>query len=95
MLRYHSLIKFTDTGASNVQDSIQRATAFGRSVELAGGKLVAQYWALGAFDGCVIFEAPDDKTATRLLVQLARDGFVRTQTMQVFDNKEAAELLNH
>lgn len=93
MLRYHSLINFTDAGAKNIQDSIDRATRFGQSVENAGGKLIAQYWSLGLYDGCVIFEAPDDKTASRLLVQLAKDGFVRTQTMQVFDNAEAAELV--
>ncbi|MEM0924684.1 MAG: GYD domain-containing protein [Planctomycetota bacterium] len=93
MFRYHSLINFTDAGAKNIQDSISRATAFGQSVEQAGGKLIAQYWSLGAYDGCVIFEVPDDKTASRLLVHLAKDGFVRTQTMRVYENSEAGEIL--
>lgn len=93
MVRYLVLIKFTDQGARNVGDSIQRASLFGQSVEAAGGKLLSQYWAVGEADGCVVFEAPDEPTGASLLLSLAKDGNVRTSTMRVFDTKEFQHML--
>ena len=93
MIRYLTLIQFTDQGARNVDDSLQRASAFGQSVSDAGGKLLSQTWTVGQYDGCVIFEVPDDSTGTALLVKLAKDGNVRTQTMRCYDNQEFANVL--
>ena len=42
MIRYLTLLKFTDQGAQNVDKSVQRASDFGKSVSDAGGKLVLQ-----------------------------------------------------
>ncbi len=88
MVRYLSLIQFTDQGARDVDKSVQRASAFDKSVTDAGGKLISQTWTVGQYDGCVIFEAPDEATASALLVKLAKDGNVRTQTMRCYDTRE-------
>lgn len=88
MTRYLSLLNFTDQGIRNVKDSPHRAGDFRAAVEQAGGKIVAQYWAIGEVDGCVIFEAPNEQAATGLLLQLGQKGNVRTRTMQVFDETE-------
>ena len=93
MLRYFTLIQFTDQGARNVDKSVQRAAAFGKSVSDAGGKLVLQFWTVGQYDGCVVFEVPDETTGSALLVKLAKDGNVRTQTMRCFDNEEFNSVL--
>lgn len=37
MIRYLTLIQFTDQGARNVDKSVQRASDFGKSVSDAGG----------------------------------------------------------
>lgn len=94
MVRYLTLITFTDQGAKNVKDSVNRAGRFAESVEAAGGKLLSQYWATGQYDGCVIFEAPDEKVGARELVKLAKDGNVRTQTMQIHDHDEIQAVLS-
>ena len=93
MIRYITLIQFTDQGARNVDKSVQRASEFGKSVSEAGGKLVSQGWTIGQYDGCVVFEVPDEATGTALLVRLAKDGNVRTQAMRCYDNQEFATIL--
>jgi len=93
MIRYLTLIQFTDQGARNVDKSLDRASDFGKSVGDAGGKLISQTWTVGQYDGCVIFEAPDETTGTSLLIKLAKDGNVRTETMRCYDNQEFANIV--
>tara|TARA_R110002167_G_scaffold246058_1_gene451697 strand:+ start:545 stop:835 length:291 start_codon:yes stop_codon:yes gene_type:complete len=94
MIRYLSLMNFTDQGIREVSDSVKRAEAFRQSVEAAGGKLVSQYWATGEADGCVVFEAPDEQTAASLLLSLAKKGNVRTRSMRLFDTQEFQQVLS-
>ncbi len=93
MPRYLSLISFTDKGIAAVKNSIQRATAFRAHVKESGGKVEALYWAIGESDGAVIFQAPDETTATALLLKLAEEGFVRTKTSRLFDETEFSSIL--
>ena len=88
MIRYLTLLKFTDQGAQNVDKSVQRASDFCKSVSDAGGKLVLQVWTVGQYDGCVVFEVPDETVGSSLLIKLAKNGNVRTQTMRCYDNQE-------
>jgi len=88
MIRYLSLLNYTDQGIRDIKDSPQRANQFRSAIEQAGGKMLVQYWAIGENDGCFIFEAPDEATATKLLLDLGRKGNVRTRTMRVLDETE-------
>ena len=45
-----------------------------------GVKVTDIYWTLGDHDGVLIFEAPDDETATTLLLHLGAVGNVHTTT---------------
>jgi uncharacterized protein with GYD domain len=92
MARYLSLIQFTEQGIKTVDKSTQRADQFRSAVVSAGGSVEATYWALGEFDGAIIFQAPDQQSAARLLIQLGREGNVRTKTMQLFDAGEFAAI---
>jgi uncharacterized protein with GYD domain len=92
MPRYLSLIQFTEQGIKAIDKSTQRAERFRSAVSAAGGNVEAAYWALGEFDGAVVFQAPDEKTAARLLLELGQQGNVRTRTVQVFDAAEFAAM---
>lgn len=94
MPRFLSLISFTDQGDRELKATIDRSNQFRSSVEQAGGKVEGLYWALGAFDGAVVFEAPSEETAVRLLLALDRQGNVRTQTLRVFDAGEFQQILD-
>ncbi|MFO0915231.1 MAG: GYD domain-containing protein [Pirellulales bacterium] len=88
MVRYLSLIRFTEQGMHNVGESVQRASTFRSAVSAAGGKIIAQYWAMGPSDGCIVFEAPDRTTAAGLLLKLNMAGNVRTESTELFDDQE-------
>ena len=92
MTRYLSLISFTDQGITNVENSVQRASSFCDAVKSAGGQVIQQFWAIGEYDGAVIFEAPDDETAAALLLKLGQDGNVRTHSLRVYEQSEFESL---
>ncbi len=94
MVRYLTLLTFTQQGLDQIKQSPQRGREFAKSVEAAGGRVVAQYWSLGEFDGCVVFEAPDAATGAALLLQLGKLGNVRTRSLQVFDESEVGTIVN-
>jgi uncharacterized protein with GYD domain len=93
MARFLSLLSFTDQGIRNVQQTVQRANDFRKAVDSKGGKVLAQYWAVGEADGCILFEAPDDATAASLLLGLGKLGNVRTRTLTIYNEQEFSKLL--
>jgi uncharacterized protein with GYD domain len=92
MPRYQSLLTFTQQGLANVEKSPQRANKFRKAVEAAGGQIISQYWSIGEFDGGIIFDAPSEQSAATLLLELAKDGNVRTRTMRIFDETEFQQI---
>lgn len=94
MVRYLSLITFTNKGITDVSKSLGRADEFRSAVEFKGGKVINQYWAMGEVDGCVIFECPDDKIAASLLLLLNKQDNIKTKTMRVFDTAEFESIVS-
>jgi uncharacterized protein with GYD domain len=88
MIRYLSLLRFTEQGAKNLKNSTVRAAAFGKAASKAGVSVEAQFWTTGAYDGVLIFTAKDETTALRCLSALAAAGNVTTETLRAFDAKE-------
>lgn len=93
MVRYLTLIQLTDKGVREIQNSATRAAAFTADVKAAGGNVEGQYWAVGQYDGAVLFTVPDEDTAASMLLKLAREGFVRTCSQRLFDAKEFQAIL--
>ena len=58
-----------------------------------GVKVAGIYWTLGAFDGVLVWEAPDEETATAALLHLGSLGNVRTQTARAFGPAEMQKVL--
>ena len=93
MVRYLSLISYTEKGLAGIKESPRRADQFREQVKKAGGNIIGMYWSTGEFDGCVLFDAPDAETGASLLLTLNQLGNVRTRTMQVFDGDEFAKIV--
>ncbi len=93
MTRYVVLLKFTEKGVTHIKDSPERAAAFVTAVEKAGGKVESQYWTIGAYDGVVVFTAPDETTAAGLVLGLAKADAVSTCMLRAFDRGEFAKVL--
>ena len=88
MIRYITLLRFTDQGAKNLPQSTSRARAFKEMATKAGVKVEGQYWTAGPYDGVLIVSGNDEKKVLRSLAELAAKGNVRTQTMRAFDGPE-------
>ena len=58
-----------------------------------GAKVTNVYWTLGEYDGLLILEAPDDETATTVLLHLAALGNVQTETVRAFTAAEMDKIL--
>ena len=50
--------------------------------------------AMGKYDVIVISEAPDDETATKLILTIGSAGAVRTETFRVFSEEEYRKLIS-
>ena len=65
MATFVSTVQLTEQGATNVKDTCERANAFKVSAEQMGVEVRDIYWTLGAIDGFVVFDAPDDANGFR------------------------------
>ena len=93
MARFISLISLTQRGEEEVKNTVDRANAFRAEAEKMGAEVKHVYWTMGNYDGVLIFEAPDDKTATTLMINLGSKGNVRTQTLVAYDSGEMESIL--
>ena len=80
MATFVSTVQFTDQGMKDIKSTCKRAAAFKTAAAGMGVEIHNIFWTLGPFDGVVVFEAPDDETATALMLQLGSFGNVQTQT---------------
>ena len=78
---------------ASIHDSCKRAAAFKTVAKKMGGKVLDIYWTLGTSDGVLIFEAPDDQTATALMLHLGSAGNVQTQTVRALTSMEMEKIL--
>jgi uncharacterized protein with GYD domain len=88
MATFVTTIKFTQKGLEAISESTKRAAAFKAAAKKMGVKVTATYWTTGYFDGVIIFEAPDDETASAATLHLSGQGFVHTTTARAFQAGE-------
>ena len=91
MATYLSLLNFTDKGIREVKDTLKRTDAFKKMAKDHKVSVKEALWLQGQYDIATIIEAPDEATATALLLSVAKLGNVRSQTLRAFT---AAELEN-
>jgi uncharacterized protein with GYD domain len=93
MATFITTLHFSEQGIKAVRDTCERAAAFKATARKLGVKVTGQYWTLGAFDGVIVCEAPDEATATAALLHLGTLGNMRTQTARAFDAAEMQKIL--
>ena len=93
MATFITTIKFTEQGIQNIHESPKRAAAFKSAAKKLGVKVTDIYWTLGSFDGVLIFDAPDDETATAAMLHLSSQGNVQTTTARAFDSSEIEKVI--
>jgi uncharacterized protein with GYD domain len=93
MATFITNIKFTQQGVKGIDDTTKRAAAFKAAAKKLGVKVTDIYWTLGDYDGLLILEAPDDETATTVLLHLGAVGNVHTTTCRAFTAAEMDKML--
>ena len=86
-------IKFTEQGIQAIKETTKRSASFKATAKKMGVKVTNVYWTLGAYDGLLVFEAPDDETATALMLELGTKGNVQTTTARAFTAAEMDGIL--
>ena len=93
MATFITTIKFTEQGIQNIHESPKRAAAFKSAAKKMGVKVTDIYWTLGSFDGVLVFDAPNDETATAAMLHLSSQGNVQTTTARAFDSSEIEKVI--
>jgi uncharacterized protein with GYD domain len=93
MATFITTIKLTLKGIQGIKESPKRAAAFKAAAKKMGVKITDVYWTLGYFDGVIVFEAPDDETATAAMLHLSSQGNVHTTTARAFGSAEMEKVV--
>ena len=93
MATFITTIKFTQQGIKGIGESTKRAAALKAAAKKLGAKVTNVYWTLGEYDGLLVLEAPDDETATAVLLHLAALGNVHTTTARAFTAAEMDKIV--
>lgn len=81
MAIYVMLTSLTDEGKRHIKSNPQRINEVNKEVEAMGVKILAQYALLGPWDFINILEAPDNRTISKVAVELGARGTLHTVTM--------------
>ena len=81
MATYIMLTTLTDEGRKTLKSTPQRIKEVNKEVEAMGVKIIAQYAILGPYDFVNILEAPDNKTVSKVAVELGARGTLQTMTL--------------
>src|SRR5918995_7490885 len=70
MPTYVTLMNWTDQGVRTVRDTVRRREQADELAQKHGAKIEQVYWTVGPYDIVAIVEAPDDESATSMLLEL-------------------------
>jgi uncharacterized protein with GYD domain len=93
MASFISTLKFTPQGIRAIGETTKRAASLKAAAKKMGVKISEIYWTLGPFDGLLVFEAPDDETATALMLHVSSLGNVTTTTSRAYTAAEIDQVL--
>lgn len=92
MATFITLNSFTDQGARDVKDTLERYKAFKILCKDLGVTVKSEYWTLGQFDFITTFEGSEDAVVAAQL-KLSSLGNVRSQTLRAFAEAEVRAIL--
>ena len=94
MPTYILLVRWTNQGLQKINESPSRLEAGKKAFEAAGIKLRAFYMVMGRYDQVSIAEAPDDATMAKVLLRLASQGNLQTETLRAFTEDEYKKIIS-
>jgi uncharacterized protein with GYD domain len=93
MPTYVVLMNWTDQGVKTAKDTVQRRDQAEALAERHGASIEQVYWTVGPYDLVTLVNAPDDESATAMLLELGTAGNLRTTTLRAYDREEMLGIL--
>lgn len=93
MPTYVVLMNWTEQGIRTVTETVQRRDQADALAERYGARIEQVYWTVGPYDIVTIVEAPDDESATAMLLELGSGGNLRTTTLRAYDRDEMSGIV--
>ena len=93
MPTYVTLMNWTDQGIRTAKETVQRRDQANALAEKHGASIEQVYWSVGPYDLVTIIEAPDDESATAMLLELGSAGNLRTTTLRAYDSEQMSGIL--
>jgi uncharacterized protein with GYD domain len=93
MPTYITLMNWTDQGVKTAKDTVQRRDQADALADKHGASIEQVYWTVGPYDLVTIVEAPDDESATAMLLELGTAGNLRTTTLRAYDREEMSSII--
>ena len=93
MASYMTQFSYTaEAWASLAKNPEDRGAAVAALMEKIGGRMLNIYYCFGEYDGVVIYEAPDDVSATAGIIAAITPGHLKaTKTTKLFTTEQAME----
>ena len=93
MPTYVTLMNWTDQGVRTVRDTVHRREQADALAEKHGARIEQVYWTVGPYDIVTIVEAPDDESATAMVLELSSGGNLKTTTLRAYDREEMSGIV--
>lgn len=88
MKRYVILSKLTDEGRTTIKKKPERIKEVNKEIEDMGGKIIDQYALMGEYDFITIVEAENNKTITKIALEMGSRGTIDTITLPAIEIDE-------
>ena len=95
MPKYISLVKYSPKGVENVKDSPNRLDAVKELCKSMDARVESFYLTMGRYDMVLIMDAPDSATVAKLILKIASQGSVSTETLPAFSEEEYREIITY
>ena len=93
MPTYVVLMNWTDQGFKTAGKTVHRRDQADALAHKHGASIEQVYWTVGPYDIVTVIEAPDDESATAMLLELGMAGNLRTTTLRAYDREEMSGII--
>jgi uncharacterized protein with GYD domain len=90
---YVVLAKFTQQGMTNIKEVPRLVTEGKAQAEKLGIRVIGVWTTFGEYDQVMVCDAPNDQSIATLVMAVASQGNVTTQTMRGLSEEELAQVV--
>ncbi|MBW2435795.1 MAG: GYD domain-containing protein [Desulfobacterales bacterium] len=94
MAKFISLVKYTAKGIDKIKESPSRLDAFKQLCESMGATVDGFFLTMGRYDIVLMVDAPDIKTAAKVILATTSGGAVSTETLPAFTEEEYRQVIS-